>query len=314
MKLSIVSTLYRSSPYIEEFHRRVTESAQDLVGDDYEIVLVNDGSPDDSLGIAVDITKEDPNLRVVDLSRNFGHHQAMMTGLGFAQGEYVFLIDIDLEEDPELLKIFWEHLNTQECDGVDVVYGVQDARKGGWFERWSGEIYYRLLKTLLNIEHPKNISTVRLMTRRYVDALLSHKEREIVISGLWVITGFKQVAQVISKKSTSPTSYSIYRKFSHMVNTITSFSTRPLHAIFLFGIAMLFGSLVYVGYLIANRVFLSMPMAGWTSVMASIWLLGGIIISFIGVIGIYLSKVFSESKHRPFVIVKDVYGQSEKQD
>ena len=123
-----------------------------------------------------------------------------------------------------------------------------------------------------------------------------------------MITGFNQIPLLIEKKSISPTSYSIYHKFSHMVNAITSFSTRPLHLIFLFGLCTLFGSLVYVGYLIVNRVFLSLPMAGWTSVMASIWLLGGIIISFIGVIGIYLSKVFSESKQRPFVIIKDVYG------
>ncbi len=127
MKLSVVSTLYRSSAFVEEFHHRV-RSAAERVTDDFEIILVDDGSPDDSLAKAVALCTRDPRLRVLELSRNFGHHRAIMTGLTEARGELVFLIDSDLEEPPEALLPFLEALERQEAD---VVYGVQEGRKGG---------------------------------------------------------------------------------------------------------------------------------------------------------------------------------------
>ena len=307
MKLTIVTTLYQSSPYIDEFHRRASDVARTLVDEDYEIIFVNDGSPDNSIDKAVQLTERDSHVVVVDLSRNFGHHKAMMTGLAHAIGDRVFLIDSDLEEDLEWLLSFSEQMDQETCD---VVYGVQENRKGGWFERWSGELYYRAFNLLVNIQHPRNITTARLMTRRYLDALLLHREREIVISGLWVITGFEQHPQTVMKKSTSPTTYSVLYKFSHLVNVITSFSSKPLITIFFVGLTVFVGSLTYALYLIVNRLFFSIPLDGWTSIMASIWLLGGVNISFIGVIGIYLSKVYSESKQRPYVITKAIYGKS----
>ena len=142
MKLSIVSTLYQSAPYVVEFHKRASAVATGLVNEDYEIILVNDGSPDESLDEAVNLAKIDTRVTVVDLSRNFGHHQAMFAGLTYARGERVFLIDSDLEEEPEWLI---EFVATLEKEDVDVVYGVQQTRKGGWFERWSGNFYYSIV-------------------------------------------------------------------------------------------------------------------------------------------------------------------------
>lgn len=309
MKLSIVSTLYQSEIHIREFHQRIVKTADEIT-DDYEIIFVDDGSPDESLTYALKLVQLDPRVYVVELSRNFGHHKAMMAGLSHATGEYVFLIDVDLEEEPELLGQFWKELTKERAKSIDVIYGVQENRKGDWFERWSGKVYYRILNVMLNIKHPKNIATARLMTRRYVDALLLHKERETVISGLWIITGFIQQAISIKKTSTSRSSYNIFRKFSHFVNAITSFSNKPLKAIFFIGLVIFSGALVYTLYLIFNRLIFSAPLDGWTSIMASIWLLGGIIISFIGLIGIYLSKIFIETKQRPPVIVKEIHGKS----
>lgn len=307
MKLSIVATLYQSAPYIAEFHRRATAVARQFAGDDYEIVLVNDGSPDNSLDLAVQLTEVDSHIVVVDLSRNFGHHKAMMAGLEHAKGQHVFLIDSDLEEEPEYLTSFAAQM---ERDACDVVYGVQEKRKGGWFERWSGEAYYSLFNFLSDIEHPRNIVTARLMTRRYVDALLKFQEKEMVISCLWVITGFKQSPQVVKKHMTSATTYNLARKIEHLTNSITSFSAVPLRLIFYTGVVIFACALLYAGYLVFHKLVLATPMDGWTSVMVSIWLLGGMIISFVGLIGIYLSKVFSETKQRPSTIVREIYGQS----
>lgn len=309
MKLSIVATLYQSAPYIAEFNQRACAAAKQLVGEEYEIVLVNDGSPDNSLDIAVQLTEQDSHVVVIDLSRNFGHHKAMMAGLEYAKGERIFLIDSDLEEEPEWLISFSEQMASEKSD---VVYGVQIERKGGWFERWSGAAYYSLFNWLSNIEHPRNIVTARLMTRRYVNALLSHKERELVISCLWVITGFKQCQQAVKKHMTSSTTYSISKKLGHLVNSITSFSEAPLKMIFFCGALVFCGASLYAALLIFNRFFMSHPVDGWTSIMVSIWVLGGMVISFIGIIGIYLAKIFSETKQRPYVIIRDIYGKSKQ--
>lgn len=305
MKLSIVATLYRSAPYIEEFHRRAGLAARQLT-DDYEIVLVNDGSPDDSLARAVALTETDEHVVVVDLSRNFGHHKAMMAGLAQARGERVFLIDSDLEEEPEWLMPFAEQM---EREGCDVVHGVQGERKGGLVERWTGVWYYVLYRLLTGLMVPFNITTARLMTRRYVDALLSFEEREIDIGGLWYITGFDQRPHTVKKHSTSETTYTFRKKLSIIVNAVTSFSSLPLTGIFYAGLGIFCFALVWAGYLVLHRIFVPQPISGWTSIMVSIWLLGGLILSSVGVVGIYLSKVFSETKRRPVTIIREIYGK-----
>ncbi|WP_159947163.1 glycosyltransferase family 2 protein [Rhizobium sp. 18065] len=307
MKLSIVATLYRSAPYIAEFHERATIAAQQMAGDDYEIVLVNDGSPDGSLDIAVKLADSDDRVVVVDLSRNFGHHKAMMTGLSHAKGECVFLIDSDLEEEPEWLTNFHQQMM---AENADVVYGVQERRKGNWFERWSGQWFYRLLKLLAGFAPPQNVVTARVMTRRYVDALLQHQEREVFMAGLWHITGFTQSARKVKKHNTSETTYTFRKKMSILVNSVTSFSNAPLISIFYIGFSISLFAMIYIAYIVLQRLFWSMPVGGWTSVMASIWLLGGLIISFIGVVGIYLAKIFSETKQRPYTIVRHIYGRN----
>ncbi|MGC3987002.1 MAG: glycosyltransferase family 2 protein [Pseudorhodoferax sp.] len=306
MKLSIVATLYQSAPYIVEFHNRASTAAQALVGNDYEIVLVNDGSPDNSLDLARELTVRDPHVLVVELSRNFGHHKAMMTGLAHARGEHVFLIDSDLEEEPEWLASFARQLEQQHCD---VVYGAQERRKGGWFERWSGQWFYRGFKALTGLALPENVVTARLMRGEYVDALLRHQEREVFLAGLWHITGFDQRPHTVRKHNASETTYTLRRKMSLLVNSVTSFSNAPLVSIFYIGLAISLFATVYIAYLVAHWLFLAKPMSGWTSVMASIWLLGGMVISFIGVVGIYLSKIFSETKQRPYTIVRRIYAQ-----
>lgn len=307
MKLSIVATLYQSAPYINEFYQRASAAARELVQEDYEIILVNDGSPDNSLSLAVKLTELDDHVTVVDLSRNFGHHKAMLAGLEQAQGERIFLIDTDLEEEPEWLIRFASALDAEEAD---VIYGVQETRKGNWFERWSGELYYTVFNYLVKINHPRNIVTARLMSRRYVNALLQFREREIVISCLWVIAGFKQCALPVKKHTSSATTYSLAKKIEHATNSITSFSETPLRLIFYIGLIIFLGALTYTGYLICLKLAYGELMDGWTSIMVSIWLLGGMIISFVGLIGIYLSKIFSETKQRPSFIVKQIYGQS----
>jgi putative glycosyltransferase len=306
MRLSIVTTLYKSAPYVEEFHRRASDAARRITSE-YEIVMVDDGSPDNSLDLACTIAAKDRHVRVVELSRNFGHHKAMMTGLEHSRGQVCFLIDSDLEEDPELLVQFLEKL--QQTD-TDVVYGFQDQRKGNFGERLSGGIAYRVFDALLSHSIPRNHITVRLMRREYIEALLLHREQETVIGGLWVITGFRQIGIPVDKKSRSDTSYSYWRRWLSLIDSVASFSETPLVAIFYLGIAIsALSVLVAVGLLIHKLIFRGI-VEGWVSVMLSVWFLGGLLIFCVGIIGIYISKIFIETKNRPYTIVRRIHEVS----
>lgn len=303
MKLSIVTTMYQSAPYLEEFHRRASAAAQALTPD-YEIVFVNDGSPDQALEGAVDLFRRDPHVRVVDLSRNFGHHKAMMTGLAHARGELVFLIDVDLEEAPELLTEFQREMQAQKAD---VVFGVQSKRKGGLGERITGAIFYALFNRLSSDRIPRSLSTVRLMTRAYVDALLQYREREVFLGGLFVLAGFHQVAVTIEKGSKQKTSYSVRKRVALFVNALTSFSSTPLVYIFYLGTVVSFISGVAGLYLVIKAIWFGGYLMGWPSLMVSIWFLGGMMMFCIGIVGIYIAKIFSEAKQRPYALVRQVY-------
>jgi putative glycosyltransferase len=306
MDLSIVTTLYCSAPHLEEFYVRLCAAAGG-VATNFEIILVNDGSPDDSLQKAISLYRNDKRIKVIELSRNFGHHKAIMTGLAHACGDLVFLVDSDLEEEPELLEAFYLRLKETNAD---VVFGVQQKRKGELLERVGGAIFYRIFNILSTDSIPTNVITARLMSRKYVRALVEHREREMMIAGLWTITGFKQVPLPVRKLQRSGTTYTFRRKVGQLVNAITSFSSKPLVMIFYLGCAILFLSTVAALLLIIGRVFFGTLLLGWPSLIVSIWMLGGLTIFCLGVIGIYLSKIFIEVKQRPYTIVKDVYAHA----
>jgi putative glycosyltransferase len=302
--LSIVTSMYASEAFLEEFHRRCSSVAEQLT-DAYELIFVNDGSPDDSLRKALSLQKRDRHVRIIDLSRNFGHHKALMTGLSHARGELVFLIDVDLEEDPAWLAMFHE---TLKASGADAVYGVQDGRKGSWFERATGHLFFTVFNRLLANPIPANVVTARLMTRRYVKALVSHEERELCLAGLWVITGFEQRPVVVRKGTRGGTSYSTRMRLSTFANAITSFSNRPLIYIFQIGVAVMALAVAAGVWLLYKSLSGEIGVPGWASIMVSIWFLGGLIIFCVGLIGMYLAKIFTEVKRRPYTVVRAEYG------
>jgi putative glycosyltransferase len=302
MKLSIVTTLYRSAPYVEEFHRRISAAAASVT-DDYEVVMVDDGSPDESLDVAVKIATRDPRVRVVELSRNFGHHRAMMTGLRFAKGEFVFLIDVDLEEEPEWLSRFWQ---TMRDTGDDVVFGYQAQRKGTRLERLGGAAHWWLIRKLSYYPIPENLVTARLMTRQYVRSLRRHREQKTAIGGLWALTGYRQTALAVNKGFRGTTSYSLVGRIAAGLDGITSFSEKPLILVFLLGGAIFALSSVGAVLLIIRRLTGTL-LSGWASLLVSVWMLGGLAIASIGILGLYIARIFIETKRRPYSIIRKVH-------
>ncbi len=303
MDLSIVSTLYRSEPYVDRFVERCIAAASGLT-DDYEIVLVNDGSPDDALRKALDLQNKHQQVRVVDLSTNFGHHRAMMTGLCFARGARVFLIDSDLEEDPAWLPDFW---SSMDVSGADVVFGVQKRRKGGFLERFCGAAFYWFIGILSHNPVQTNAVTARLMTAQYVAGLTQFQEREFAIGDLWVRVGYRQLAVPVDKAYRKESSYSFRKRAGNALRAIVSTSTVPLSFIFAFGLAVCLFSGIYITLLLVRYLFGGVEVEGWTSLILSVWFFGGLSLMAIGTIGIYIARIFHETKRRPYVVIRAVH-------
>jgi putative glycosyltransferase len=307
IEISIVTTMYHSPAFVAEFHKRSSEAAVGLALS-YEIIFVNDGSPDDSISKAKLLVEADPRVRVIDLSRNFGHHRALMVGIEHAQGRKIFLIDCDLEEDPHSLSAFFaEMIRTN----ADVVYGVQNTRKGGIVKSIGGRLFWNFFNFISELNVNPKVITSRLMTRRYVDALLGFRERELFLAGIFALAGFEQVPLIVNKEARIGTTYTLRKRFALLVNAVTSFSSRPLIFVFYIGLIISLISSAAAAVLLVRRLLVSDYQLGWPSIMVSIWLIGGITIFCIGLIGIYLAKVFQEVKDRPLSIVRAVHERSE---
>ncbi len=306
IQLSVVATVYCTGSYLAEFCSRSFSVAQKAGYDPErtEIVLVNDGCPRDGLEQALKEREKDKRVRVIDLSRNFGHHLAMYVACEEARGERVFLIDSDLEESPEWLIDF---SNEMALSGADVVYGVQEKRKGGVFEAVSGELFYTLFNLLSEQQITKNMVTARLMSARFLRAMLKFQDRDPFFFGLCVSAGFRQMPCKVKKLSTSPTTYTLRKKVTLAVNSVISYSAKPLVYISYFGLSVTLLAMLYVAWIVVRQLVYNVAPPGWASSVASIWLVGGLILMSLGIIGIYIAKIYQETKHRPAVVVAKRY-------
>lgn len=303
--LSIVTTMYRSRRFLEEFLVQCLQATTEIGCSHFEIVLVNDGSPDDSVAYALMRKQDIPQLVIVDLSRNFGHHYAMQAGLRHARGDLILLIDCDLEVSPLILEGFKAKLEATRCD---MVYGFQEERKGNVFERASGGFFYKAFNFLSDIQIPENIATERLMTRRYVDALLQLGDHNLFMGGMMSWTGFDQVGIPLKKKQREgKSSYTLLRRIHLMINAVSSFSALPLVWMFNIGMMITTASFLYLFYLIFAKLVFNNAIIGFTSMMGLMSLSLGILTTGLGIIGIYLGKVFTQVQNRPTYIVKDIY-------
>lgn len=306
MQLSIVTTLYKSERFVKKFITKAIATAE-THGGDFEIVLVDDGCPDNSSTIAKQIAATDPRIVVVELSRNFGHHAAALCAIEIAKGELVFLIDSDLEVDPIRLADF---VSTMNAEGADVVYGVQETRQGRFVDRHLGGAFWKIFNLMSDVKVPNDIMTERLMTRRYVDSLLQLGDRNLFMGGMFYWPGFTQVPIALMKEPRKGTTYSFGKRARLLVQALSSFSSLPLIVIFWAGICVFGLTCLYALNLILQKIIVPETIvSGFTFVAVLSLLSFGINLMALGVIGLYVHRIFRQVQQRPRYIVKNVTGR-----
>jgi dolichol-phosphate mannosyltransferase len=298
--LSVVAPVYNEEATIAEFHRRV---ASTLAGQRFELVLVDDGSRDESAAALARLAEEDPRVRIVSLSRNFGHQAALTAGLDHARGDAVVMMDSDLQDPPEVIT----ELLGRWREGADVVYAVRRDRPGETrLKLATANWFYRLFSRLAQIDLTPNAGDFRLLDRRALDALSTLRERNRFLRGMTVWVGFNQTAVAYDRdpRTAGETKYTLRRMLRFSLDAISSFSNVPLQLATVFGFifsAVAFLAIpVAIGFKIAGQF-----VPGITTVLLVVLLLGGIQLITVGIIGEYLGRVYEEVKGRPLYVVRE---------
>ncbi len=305
--LSVVVPCYNEAACLDLLHARISAAAQAAVGDDYEIVLVNDGSKDASWPAMQRLAGTDPRLVAINLSRNHGHQLALTAGLDLCSGRQILIIDADLQDPPELLA---DMRATMAAEEADVVFAVRRTREGEtFFKKLTAAAFYRVLDRVTDTPIPLDTGDFRLMSRRALDAFLSLPEQARFIRGMVAWVGFRQVpfAYDRAERHAGETNYPLGKMIRLALDAVTGFSTAPLrfasHAsVILAGVSLLL--LFYIAW----GFFAGSPVQGWTSTMLVVVVLSAVQMFVLGMIGEYLGRLYVESKRRPLYLVADVAG------
>ncbi len=306
--LSVVAPVYDEEATIDEFYARVCAALEGL---SFELVLVDDGSSDGSPAALDRIAESDARVRIVYLSRNFGHQTALTAGLDHARGDAVVMLDADLQDPPELIPRMLDHWRS----GIDVVYAVREQRDGeSRFKLSTARWFYTLFDRLAQVELHHNAGDFRLLDRRALDALVSMRERNRFLRGMTVWVGYTQAAVPYSRDAryAGETKYTIPKMVRFSLDAIVSFSDRPLQLATLLGFLISTLAFVAIPVVVVLRIVGSY-LPGFSSLTIAVLLLGGIQLIAIGIIGEYVGRIYDEVKGRPLYLVRSRRNMPEAQ-
>lgn len=306
-RLSVVVPCYNEDAVLDMLEQRLSAACARVFGEDYEIILVNDGSKDRTWPAICDLVRRNPRVLGVDLSRNHGHQLAVTAGLQVSRGELVMIIDADLQDPPELLGEMVAKIE----QGYDVVYGQRTHRHGeSAFKRGTAALFYKLLNRLAEHEIPLDTGDFRLMTRRVVDQLNAMPERFRFIRGMVSWIGFEQTAIEYERdpRAAGETHYPLTRMIRLALDAITSFSTLPLRMASHLGMVMGLIGFAMLGWAVLAWLNHG-TVSGWTSMIAVMLIMGSVQLIILGVFGDYLGRLYLENKRRPLFIVRELRSQ-----
>ncbi len=306
MLLSIVVPCYNEDAVLPELHRRLVAVLKPI-GTSFEIIYTDDGSHDQTPELLRQLQVSDARVRVVTLSRNFGHQLAVTAGLEHATGDALVIIDADLQDPPEVIP----EMIARWHDGYQVVYGLRATRAGeSRFKRWTAKAFYRLINLVSDIEIPLDVGDFRLLDRKVVDVLLAMPERDRFLRGMVSWIGFKQVAVIYDRepRGAGESKYPFMKMLRFAVDSVISFSFVPLRLAIWVGFGAILASFAGIVYALAIRPYTTTWVRGWASIFTAVLFLGGVQLITLGIVGEYVGRIYAEVKLRPLYVVRERLG------
>ena len=301
--LSVVIPVYQAEECLHELYRRLHDSIQPVTSD-FEILMVEDRGSDRSWDVIRDLAKKDPRVKGLRFSRNFGQHYGITAGLDHCDGDWVVVMDCDLQDRPEDIP----RLVAKAKKGFDIVLASRTRRSGdGPSKILAARFFYKLFSWLSDIDYDKDVGNFRILSRRVVESYRLLRERLRFFGGLvhWLGYATASIEVEHALRPHGRSAYTLNRLFKLAGETIIAYSDKPLRLSVKFGFFMAAAAFVYGVAMIVRTMLYNVPVMGWTSLIVSLYFLGGIIIGILGIIGIYLGKTFDETKKRPLYIVSD---------
>lgn len=309
MELSIVSPIYRGEKMLDELVRRIIDSVKDIT-DDYEIVLVNDCSPDNSWEKIVQLCNENKRVKGVNLSRNFGQHYAITAGLSKTSGNWVVVMDCDLQDRPEEIP----NLYAKTREGFDSVFAQRVERQDTFMKRLSSAAFYFVFSFLTDSKQDKSVANFGIYNRKVVNAILSMGDsiRYFPIMAQWV--GFRKGYLPVqhAERQVGSSSYSFFKLMRLASDNMIGFSDKPLRLMLTFGFYVVIGSLLVALYYFVKWCMGLIVVDGFTTMVISLWLIAGILTMMLGITGLYIGKIFDRVKGRPVFIIGETINFPEK--
>ena len=302
---------YNEEDCIYELYNRVTNVLKGLKNYDYEILIINDGSKDNTIFILEELHNKDNHVQYVNLARNYGKETAMAAGFDYAKGDVVVILDADLQTPPELIP---EMLKYYE-EGYDDVYGRRKSRDDESFlKRFGTKLYYKALQSLTRVDILKNTSDFRMLSRKAVEALKKYREHNRYTKGIFALIGLnkKEFLYEPAARFAGRSKWNYFNLFNLAIEGITSFSTFPLRLSSILGFVTALVGFLYIIFLIIKTLIFGADIKGYPTLLSVIIFLGGIQLFSLGVIGEYLGRIFNEVKNRPLYLVEKYSGDNNK--
>lgn len=302
-EISIVIPVFGGKESLYQLYQRLNESLS-VITTSFEIIMINDASPDNAWQVISNLAEKDNRVKGINLSRNFGQHYAITAGLDYAQGDWVVVMDCDLQDQPEEII----HLYNKAQEGFDLVLASRKNRKDSFLKRLGSKLFYQLLSYLTDTEQDGSIANFGIYHRKVIHAVLSMGDeiKYFPVMVRWV--GFKcRVLNIKhARRHEGKSSYTLQGLMKLAISIMISFSDKPLTLMVKLGGSISIISFLYSVYVFFNVFFNGVFVSGWASIMISIWFLGGLIIMLLGVSGIYIGKIFDQTKSRPAYIIKEM--------
>jgi dolichol-phosphate mannosyltransferase len=308
MKLSIVTPIYGCGASLDILYRRLNKTLTTIT-DDFEIIMVNDYSPDNAWESIKELSLKDKRVKGINLSRNFGQHKAITAGLDYASGDWVVVMDCDLQDQPEeIVKLY-----DKAQEGYDIVFGRRAERKDSFFKKQSSKLFYKVYDYFTESKIDNTIANFSIISKKVLDSLTQLREQNRMYPLFINWIGFNKTEIDIehAKREEGKSSYTLKKLIDLAIDSIVSQSNKPLKLSIKFGFIISFLSLFYALWLVGRYFIFSIPVEGWTSVMVSIYFIGGLLFANMGILGLYIGKIFDETKNRPLYVVSETTFESE---